>query len=138
MANKVTGKIVMIAGLIILIGGVAFIVLGVMTRVEILAGLADEEVTTTINDETIPVDSAETAMNQANVIKSHTLERYGTYGSMERDDPNRDIFINGLTLRNSLIIARMGLSISLLVMGLGGLFILVGASLTLIGLGKKE
>ena len=142
MSNKITGKIVMIAGIILVITGIVFIVLGILTRMEVVAGLEDEEITTRIGDseEAVPVNDEFTAMNQVNIIKEHTLDRYGTYSSMERDDPNRETFIKGLTLRNALIIARMALQIALLVMGLGGLFILSGLPLTLVGLniGKKE
>lgn len=140
MSNKLIGKAVMIAGLIILVVGIAFVVLGFLTRAEVVAGLEDEEITTEINGEKVPVNNEVTAMLQANTIKQHSLERYGTYSSMERDDPNRDTFLKGLTLRNALIIARMALQISLLVIGLGGLFALMGVSLTLLGLNivKKE
>lgn len=97
-----------------MLGGV-FLYKGHATRSEILAALADEQVTATIDGVEVPVNSQATAQNQADVIRSHTLERYGPWqtipGKLEDGSANpvRQTFLNGLTLRNSLYMARMGL-----------------------------
>lgn len=136
MSKKLIGIPVALIGLVLVVSGVIFIVVGLSARAEVIAGLEDEEITTVMKEgeEPVPVNSAETAMNQANLIKQHSLENYGTYSSMARDDPNRDTYIKGLTLRNALIIARMALQITLLIMGLGVLFFLIGISLGGLGI----
>lgn len=140
MTTKISGKISLLAGIILILAGIVFIILGITTRMEVIAGLVDEDLTTTIDDKEVPVLDEASLMNQADLIKEHTWGRYGPYSGMERDDPNRDSYIKGLTLRNALIIARMALQIALLVIGLGCLFLLTGVSLTFVGLsiGKKE
>ncbi len=74
-----------------------------------------------------------TLMNQADVIKGHTLDKYGPWQSMERGDPNRASMLDGLTLRNSLYLARMGLDVSELVIALGAVFLTVGTGLAIAG-----
>ena len=56
----------------------------------------------------------------------HSIERYGLYSEMERDDPNRATYIKGLTLRNSLNMAVMGFGVADLAMGMGAIIILMG------------
>lgn len=46
---------------------------------------------------------------------------------MDRDDPNRDAYIKGLTLRNSLNMAVMGFGIADLAIGTGAVIIMMGA-----------
>ena len=72
------------------------------------------------------VTDAGTAKAQSEVIKMHSIERYGLYFEMERDDPNRATYIKGLTLRNSLNMAVMGFGVADLAMGMGAIIILMG------------
>jgi hypothetical protein len=95
--------------------------------------MRDEAVTTTIDGEEVLVLDQRTAMNQADLIKSHTNETFGPYTALERDDPQRDTYLKGLTLRNSLTLARMGLDLSELVMGVGALFFAIGGSVLVVG-----
>ena len=113
------------------------IVAGAAARAEVVRGMEEEEVTTTIGEEKVPVNTARAAMNQYDLIKEHTWGSFGSYSSLERDDPNRATYVTGLTLRNSLVIGRMGLQISLLIMGLGVMFLLSGISFTVAGATKK-
>ncbi len=131
--KRYIGLAVLAIGVITIVLGGFFVQQGLAARDEIKASLAEEQVTTTIDEVTVPVTDQATAMNQANVIKSHTLERYGPWQSMERDDPNRATMLDGLTLRNSLYLARMGLDISDLVIGLGAIFLTVGTGLAIAG-----
>ncbi len=131
--KRYIGFAVLAIGVITMILGGYFVSQGISARDEIKASLAEEQVTTTIDEVTVPVTDQATLMNQANVIKGHTLERYGPWQSMERDDPNRATMLDGLTLRNSLYLARMGLDISDLVIGLGAIFLTVGTGLAIGG-----
>ena len=133
--GKGASALVLALGIVVAVAGVVLFVAGLTARGEVIQGMLDEEVTTEIDGEEVPVNSARTAMNQYNLIKDHTLGSFGSYSSLEREDPRRDTYVRGLTLRNSLVIGRMGLQISLLISGLGVLFFLTGASLGLIGAG---
>ena len=45
---------------------------------------------------------------------------------MERDDPNRDVYIKGLTLRNALNLAIVGFGLADLAIGIGGVTVVLG------------
>ena len=118
----------LVFGLTFLALGGIFVVKGIDAKDTIREALADEEVVTS-GDASIPgvpVLDAETAQSQADVVKAHSLERYGTYSSMGRDDPNRDVYIKGLTLRNSLGLAVLGFGVADLAIGTGALLLLLG------------
>ena len=120
-------------GLLVVLLGVFFVVQGWSAKNEVRAAMQDEAVTTTIDDVDVPVLDQRTATNQADLIKSHTLGTSGPYEALDRNDPVRDTYLKGLTLRNSLYLARMGLDLSELVMGLGALFVAVGGAIATLG-----
>ncbi len=115
--------------------GLVFVALGAYTIREgveakdlVRTALVDERIVTS-DDASIPgvlVNSAETARAEALVLKEHTWGEYGPYTEMERGDPNRDSYLNALTMRNSLNLAVMGLRMSDLVVGVGTLIVVLG------------
>jgi hypothetical protein len=119
--------------------GIAFIALGTYTITEgldakdlVRAELEDEQVVTS-SDASIPdtlVTNAATAQAEAEIIKEHTYGRFGPYTGMEREDPNRDTYLKGLTLRNSLNMAAMGFQVSDFVVGVGALVVVIGLTNT--------
>ena len=124
---------VVLAGTVAVALGVFFAIQGWSARNEVRAAMLEEAVTTEIDGVDVPVLDQRTATNQAELIKSHTTETFGPYTSLDRADPQRDTYLKGLTLRNSLYLARLSLDLSDLVMGLGALFAAIGISLTAIG-----
>ncbi|HJM75246.1 MAG TPA: hypothetical protein QGI71_05215 [Dehalococcoidia bacterium] len=74
------------------------------------------------------VTDVATAEVQAATIKDHSFGQYGPHNGMERDDPNRETYLEGLTLRNSLNMAVLGFKISDLVVGIGALVIGLGVA----------
>ena len=53
-------------------------------------------------DATLPgvlVEDVVTARAQQDAIEAHTFGRFGPYSGMERDGPNRDVYIKGLAYR---------------------------------------
>ncbi|MEE9198560.1 MAG: hypothetical protein V3U26_02050 [Dehalococcoidia bacterium] len=126
-------------GIVFLALGSVFVYQGLDTKAEIRAELLEEKVTT--SDDAVefgapagvPVQDMSTAKAQANVIEMHSVERYGRYTEMERDDPNRDTYLNGLTLRNALSIAAMGFGVSDLVIGTGAAILLIGFLTLVVG-----
>ena len=131
--RKLIGIGVLAIGVVVLVVGAYFIQQGFAAESEIKARLAEEAVTITIDDVTYPVDSAELATAQALVIKSHTLDKYGPWQTLERGSEERASLLDGLTLRNSLNMARMGLDLSLMVKAIGGVFVVIGLGLATTG-----
>ena len=67
-----------------------------------------------------------TAKAQQDTIEAHTFGRFGPYSGMERDDPNRDVYIKGLTLRNALNLAVVGFGVADLAIGIGWVTVVLG------------
>jgi len=101
-------------GLIFLALGAFVVVKGLAAKAEIRDRLAEEQVYTSKDavsfgvDEGVLVQDAKTAQAQADTIRLHTLERYGPYAKMAKDDPNRATFVNGVALRGALGLAVVG------------------------------
>jgi len=114
-------------GMIVL--GSVFLSLGMTAKNDIAAALRQENVTTG-EDATVPgalVEDVATAQAQQDSIQAHTFGRFGPYSGMEREDPNRDTYLKGLTLRNALNLAIVGFGVGDLAMGVGAVTIVLGA-----------
>lgn len=85
---------------------------------------------------TVTINTAELADAQARVIRVHTLIATGgkTYTEMDREDPNRALYITSLTLQDSLHMAHSALELSLFVMGVGVAFTGTGLGIYFLGL----
>ena len=118
----------MVLGVGMIVIGSIFIFMGADAKGEIQEALRKERVITS-KDATLPgvlVEDVATARAQQDVIEDHTFGRFGPYSGMERDDPNRDVYIKGLTLRNALNLAIVGFSLGDLAIGLGAVTIVLG------------
>ena len=122
--RKLTGIALLALGAGALIVGTFFVQQGFAAESEIKDRMAEEAVT--IDDVAYPVDTAELATAQAAITKPHTLERYGLWQTLEPGSEERASVLGGLTLRNSLNMARMGHDLSLMVKAIGGVFMVVG------------
>ena len=69
---------------------------------------------------------AATAQAQQDAIKSHTFGRWAPYSELDRDDPRRETYVTGLTLRNSLNLAVIGFGVADLAIGMGAVTIVLG------------
>jgi len=115
-------------GLVFVGAGVYMISEGVAAKNEVHDTLVAEQISTS-DDATIPgalVDSAATARVQEELIREHTLGEMGPYSGMERDDPQRETYLKGVTLRNALNMAVLGFNVSNLVIGIGVLVVVIG------------
>jgi hypothetical protein len=125
------------AGLVLLSAGLFLVVMALRARAQIDAGLRDEAALTGAEADIprVPIVDARTAASQVRLIRSHTVGRYGHYGDLPRDDPNRDHYLKGLTLRNALNLAILGYGVADLAlatgagMGLTGLVLAAGAAM---------
>ena len=108
--------------------GVTFVLMGYGAKSDIREALLKERVITGA-DSAIPgvlVEDVETAKAQQDTIEAHTFGRFGPYSGMERDDPNRDAYIKGLTLRNALNLAVVGFGVADLAIGIGWVTVVLG------------
>ena len=136
--KRYIGGAVLLIGLMVVAFGGLFVAQGIAARNEIKAALAEEQVYITVGEERVLVDNQELLNEQAAVIKEHTLGTFGPWQTIPREvdgveNPQRQSFLNGTTLRNSLYLARMGLDVSNLVMALGAIFLVTGTALSTAG-----
>ena len=121
-----------VLGLVIVGSGILFVASGLDARAEIKTALIQEEVITS-RDSAIPgvlVQDTATARAQQDAIESHTYGKWGPYSGMDREDPNREVYLKGLTLRNSLNLAVMGFGLADLAIGTGAVAIALGLAIT--------
>lgn len=83
-----------------------------------------------------PVTGPEEAKAQADVIFKHIMERTGgkTYAELDREDPLRTTYLQSVTLRTALMESYLAFKVSDLVVGMGLIVALLGASHAVLGL----
>ncbi|MBI2872450.1 MAG: hypothetical protein HYY00_04580 [Chloroflexi bacterium] len=121
-------------GLILVAAGLFFLVKGLDTRAEIREGLIAEQIITS-RDASIPgvlVEDAATARAQSEAIKGHTYGRWGPYSKLDRDDPNRAVYLDGVTLRTALNLAIAGFGVADMAIGAGVLILMAGVATLLL------
>jgi len=117
--------------------GITVIVIGALM---IIAGVwSFATVSITLNEERITVSEDAclggrsvvdpiTAYCQAGIIATHALEATGgkTYAELDREDPLRQVAMNGSFLRASLFTSVVAFGVSVMAIGVGIVFILLG------------
>ena len=127
--SRVAVVVAIAVGIGMIVLGSVFLSLGMTAKNDIAAALRQENVTTG-DDADVPgalVEDAATAQAQQDSIQAHTFGRFGPYSGMEREDPNRETYLKGLTLRNALNLAIVGFGVGDLAMGMGAVTIVLGA-----------
>jgi len=119
-----------ILGIVFIAGGVYMILQGQNAKDTVRDAIFRENITTS-EDARIPNqrgDDADTAEAQADVIEGHVLEITGgkTYAELDREDPNRAVVLNSVSLRTALNMAVMGFKVSDLVTGMGVFMVVIG------------
>jgi hypothetical protein len=87
------------------------------------------------------IDTEREAKLMADTLKAHRLDPvdgYPPYTETERDNPDRQTILNGITIENSLGIAQMGYGISTMVLGIGAFMLVVGIALGGVGWALKR
>lgn len=138
-------------GVVLLVSGVFMVISGMNTRSDVKDGVSNErlvvpdpQVLLTYPGARAPegvevpevlIDTADEAHAQAQVIRTHVLEQTDgkTYGEMDRDDPNRDLYLDALTLQSALHQAHISFEITRLVIGLGAIIIVLGVGTLVLG-----
>ena len=126
--SRVAVVVAVLLGMGMMALGGLFIAMGIDARSDVRSALIREQIVTS-SDAPIPgvaVRDAETARAQQDAIESHTFGRWGPYSQLEQDDPNRETYITGLTLRNSLNLAVVSFGVADMAIGLGVVTIILG------------
>ena len=126
--SKIAVAVAILLGIGMIALGVIFVLMGYGAKSDIREALLKEKVITGA-DSAIPgvlVEDLVTAKAQQDTIEAHTFGRFGPYSGMERDDPNRDVYIKGLTLRNALNLAVVGFGVADLAIGIGWVTVVLG------------
>ena len=126
--SKIAVAVAILLGIGMIALGVIFVLMGYGAKSDIREALLKERVITGA-DSAIPgvlVEDLVTAKAQQDTIEAHTFGRFGPYSGMERDDPNRDVYIKGLTLRNALNLAVVGFGVADLAIGIGWVTVVLG------------
>jgi hypothetical protein len=132
-------------GVVMLASGIYMMVSGMHARSDVKDGITQENLVVPdphilltypgahapdgVEVPTVVIDTASEAEAQAQVIRTHVLGITDgkTYSEMARDDPNRDTYLNALTLESALHQAQIGFETTRLVTGLGLLIAVLGA-----------
>ena len=132
-----THKRIGLLGTLVIVAGMLLAVSGAGTWAMVQTSLADEQIT--VADDAARfggelVDGPLTAYYQADIIEHHALEASGgqTYAELDREDPVREVVMNGSFLRASLFTSVVSFGIAAMAMGLGLVFVLVGLALRLL------
>ena len=126
--SKIAVAVAILLGIGMIALGVIFVLMGYGAKSDIREALLKEKVITGA-DSAIPgvlVEDLVTAKAQQDTIEAHTFGRFGPYSGMERDDPNRDVYIKGLTLRNALNLAVVGFGVADLAIGIDWVTVVLG------------
>jgi hypothetical protein len=131
-----------VLGIITAIAGVVLIIAGGITYLTIRHELKAERITVAADANHFAgqqVKGPFTAFAQAEVIKKHANEIGGgkTYAELDKDDPKRQTVMTASFLRASLFTSVVAFGVAALVMGLGLLFILVGAAIVALANGRE-
>ncbi len=138
-------------GAVLLASGVYMMVSGMHARSDVKDGITQENLVVAdphvlltypgahapdgVEVPTVVIDTASEAEAQAQVIRTHVLGITDgkTYAEMDRDDPNRDTYLNALTLESALHQAQIGFETTRLVIGLGAIVVVLGAGTIVLG-----
>lgn len=121
-----------IVAIMLLVAGVVMVLAGGITYYLVQRELADEHITVSDDAESFAGDKVEgpfTAYSEAMIIKVHAedIADGQTYAQLDREDPRRDQVMTSSFLRASLFTSVVAFGVAALVIGLGLLFVAVGA-----------
>ena len=129
-----SSKLVRLIGLVSIVAGVALILGGGATWMVVRSQLVAENIV--IPDDAMAfqgevVDGPLDAYVQADIINQHALKTTegATYAELDREDPRRDVVMNGSFLRTSLFSSVIAFGVAAFAAGMGLLFVVVGVAL---------
>ncbi len=130
---------------VVVVGGI-FVWQSFDVKAKVTDGLVDEQITTGLPGEddegydpnNTYVDTAAEAQAAHDTILHHMRDGdTPRYGDTERGSEERAAYVDGITLRNSSMIANMGLGISTVALGVGVFMLVTGFALGGTGLALR-
>jgi hypothetical protein len=120
--------------IVVMIVGAIMIIAGAVTYGQVSSTLAAERITVAEDAACLGGQSVTgpfAAYCQADIINTHALEATGgkTYAELDREDPLRQVAMNGSFLRASLFTSVVAFGVAFMAIGIGVVFILVGVAL---------
>jgi hypothetical protein len=114
--------------------GAIMVIAGAVTYAEVSSTLGAENITVSDDANCLggqPVAGPFAAYCQADIISHHALEATGgkTYAELGRDDPLRQVAMNGSFLRASLFTSVVAFGVAAMAIGIGIVFVLIGVAL---------
>jgi len=120
--------------IVVMVVGALMVLAGAVTYGTVSSKLADEQITVAEDAGCLagqPVSGPFAAFCQADIIAQHALEATGgkTYAQLDREDPLRDVAMNGSFLRASLFTSVLSFGVAAMAIGIGIVFVLIGVAL---------
>ncbi len=119
--------------IVVMVIGALMVLAGAVTYAQVSTTLADERITVS-EDACLggqAVSGPFAAYCEAQIIQTHALEATGgkTYAELDREDPLREVAMNGSFLRASLFTSVLAFGVSAMAIGVGIVFVLIGVAL---------
>jgi ABC-type sugar transport system permease subunit len=120
--------------IVIMVIGAIMVIAGAVTYGTVSSTLKDENITVAEDATCLagqPVAGPFAAFCQAEIIAHHSLEATGgkTYAELGRDDPLRDVAMNGSFLRASLFTSVVAFGVAVMAIFIGIVFVLIGVAI---------
>jgi hypothetical protein len=119
--------------IVVMVIGALMVIGGAVTYAQVSSTLAAENIT--VSEDACLGGQAVTgpfqAYCEADIIAVHALEATGgkTYAELDREDPLREVAMNGSFLRASLFTSVLAFGVSAMAIGVGIVFVLIGVAL---------
>ena len=131
-SNNGTGTAKWIS-IVVMVVGALMVIAGAVTYAQVSSTLAAEKITVSEDAACLGGQSVTgpfAAYRQAYIIAHHALEATGgkTYAELDREDPLRDVAMNGSFLRASLFTSVVAFGVAAMAIGVGIVFILLGVA----------
>lgn len=124
--------------IVVMVIGAVMVIAGAVTYAQVSSTLSNERIVVSedacLGGSTVSGPFA--AYCEAQIIETHALEATGgkTYAELDREDPLRQVAMNGSFLRASLFTSVVAFGVAAMAIGIGIVFILLGiAVLSLAG-----
>ena len=120
--------------IVVMVIGAFMVIAGAVTYGQVSSTLSAEAITVSEDAGCLggqAVTGPFAAYCEADIIAKHALEATGgkTYAQLDREDPLREVAMNGSFLRASLFTSVLAFGVSAMAIGVGIVFILVGVAL---------
>lgn len=120
--------------IVVMVIGALMVVAGAVTYGQVSSTLSAENITVSDDANCLAGQSVSgpfAAFCEADIIAVHALEATGgkTYAELDREDPLRQVAMNGSFLRASLFTSVVAFGVAAMAIGVGIVFVLVGVAL---------